>query len=72
MMRMVLLVCAMQRCQSGYSHAQTRDQIVVPALLGQLPGDKADAEDGSKVVDVQRIDNQTIAVEIKTSNKQRL
>ena len=71
MMRMVLLVCAMQLMCPGFSQAETRDQIVVLALLGQLPGDKADTEDGSKVVDVQRIDNLTIAVEIKTSNKQR-
>ena len=71
MVRMVLLVCAMQLFSPGFSHAQTRDQIVVLALLGHLPGDKADAEDGSKVVDVQRIDNKTIAVEIKISNKQK-
>ena len=71
MVRMVLLVCAMQFFSSGFSHAQTRDQIVVLALLGHLPGDKVDAEEGSEVVDLQRTDNHTIAVEIKISNKRK-
>jgi hypothetical protein len=67
MVRMVLLVCAIQLFSPGFSHARTREEIVVLALLGHLPGDKADSEEGSKVVDVQRIDNQTISVEIKIS-----
>ena len=68
MIRMVLLTCAMQVCGLGISHAQTRDQIIVLAMLGQVPGDKAEAAGPSKVVASKRVDDQTINIEIKAGS----
>lgn len=71
MTRMVLLTCAMQVFCLGYSYAQTRDQVIVLAMLGQVPGDKAEPAGLNKVLTSKRVDDQTIHVEIKAGSDRK-
>jgi hypothetical protein len=71
MMRTFFLVCAIQLFNIGLAHSQTRDQIIVLALLGSEPGDKVDLERMSAVIASSRADHQTLDVKIKAGADQK-
>jgi hypothetical protein len=68
MMRMVVLLCGMQLLGLAYSHAQSRDQVVVLALLGHEPGNKDVTDTKTQILASKRVDNQTIEVEVGSSS----
>ena len=66
MVSKAFLMLALQFVAVGLSHAHTRDQTIILAMLGQAQDDKSETAAMRRIVTTMRVDDQTINIEINS------